>query len=213
MSRSCQSATSSSPAMQVAPQDAGQAGQALGGDGVALVGHGRGALLAGREALLDLAHLGALQVAQLDGDQLDRRPDRRAGPQVLGVAVAGDDLRGRHGRQAERGAHVALDEGIDVGVRARPRRRACRPPRPPGPSAAGHGRGPPAGTTAPPSRRTSSARRGCRGCARSWRVSRWRSAVALSVATSPSDAASSRSAASRSIQHHAVSTTSDEVRP
>ena len=44
-------------------------------------------------------------------------------------------------------------------------------------------------------------------------VSRWRSAVALSVATSPSDAASSSSAASRSIQHQAVSTTSDDVRP
>ena len=118
MSRSCHRATSSSPAMRLPRRMRARPAQALGGDGVALVGHGRRALLAGRKPSSHLAHLGALQVAQLDGDQLDRGPDRRAGPQVLGVPVAGDDLRGRHRRQAECGAHVALHEGIDVGVRA-----------------------------------------------------------------------------------------------
>ena len=45
-------------------------------------------------------------------------PDRRARPQQLGVAVAGDDLGGGHGREPERAAHVGLDRGVDVGVGA-----------------------------------------------------------------------------------------------
>ena len=44
--------------------------------------------------------------------------DRGARPQVLGVAVAGDDLGGGHRREAEGGAHVGLDPGVDVGVGA-----------------------------------------------------------------------------------------------
>ena len=52
--------------------------------------------------------------------------------------------------------------------------RAAPQPRP--------GRGRPAGTTAPPSPRTWSARRGCRGCAPPWRCRGGASAVACSVA-------------------------------
>ena len=59
MSRSCQSATSSRPADEVAAQHPGQAAQPLGQDRVALVGHGRAALLARLERLLDLADLAA----------------------------------------------------------------------------------------------------------------------------------------------------------
>ena len=59
---------------QVAPQHPGQAAQPLAGDGVQLVGHGRGAHLAGAEPLGHLAHLGALQVADLGGHQLDGAP-------------------------------------------------------------------------------------------------------------------------------------------
>ena len=78
MSRSCQSATSSRPACRLPRRMRARPAQPLGGDRVALVRHGRGALLARLEALLDLPHLGALQVAQLDGDQLDSGPDGRA---------------------------------------------------------------------------------------------------------------------------------------
>ena len=35
--------------------------------------------------------------------------------EVLGVAVPGDDLGGRHRGQAEGGAHLGLDRGVDVG--------------------------------------------------------------------------------------------------
>ena len=80
---------------QVAPEHPGQAGQALAGDGVALVGHGRAALLPGPEGFGRLAHLGALEVADLGGHHLDGGAHRGAGPQVLGVAVAGHDLGGR----------------------------------------------------------------------------------------------------------------------
>ena len=51
MSRSCQRATSSRPADEVAAQHPGQAAQPLGQDRVALVGHGRAALLARLERL------------------------------------------------------------------------------------------------------------------------------------------------------------------
>ncbi len=103
---------------EVAAQDPGQAGQAFARDRVALVGHGRAALLPGPERFRRLAHLGALEVADLGGELLDRRAHRRARPQVLGVAVAGHDLGGRHRLQAEGLAHLALHDGVDVGVRA-----------------------------------------------------------------------------------------------
>ena len=47
-----------------------------------------------------------------------RRADRRARVEHFGVAVARQHLRGGHGREAEVLAHVPLDRGIDVGVRA-----------------------------------------------------------------------------------------------
>ena len=78
--------------------------------------HGRAALLPGAEGLLDLAHLAAGQVPDLGAHELDGRPDGRAGVEVLGVAVPGDHLGGRHRRQAERGADPGLDRGVDVGV-------------------------------------------------------------------------------------------------
>ena len=108
------------PGAEVAAQQAGQARELLGLHRVALVGHGRRALLAGAERLLRLAHLGALEVADLGGDELDGGADRRAREQVLGVAVAGDDLGGGH-RVAARGPRTR---------RPRPRGRCwstCRP--------------------------------------------------------------------------------------
>ena len=94
MSRSCQSATFSTPGLRVAAQHARQAGDALGGDRVALVRHRARALLARAERLLDLAHLGALEVADLGREALEPGAGQRDRLQHLGVAVARDDLGG-----------------------------------------------------------------------------------------------------------------------
>ena len=56
----------------VAAQQPGEAGDPLGEDRVALVGHRARALLAGAERLLDLADLGVLEVADLGREPLDR---------------------------------------------------------------------------------------------------------------------------------------------
>ena len=168
MSRSCHKATSCSPASRLDREDPRQPADRLGRDRVALVRHRRRALLARLEPLLHLAHLGALQVAQLDGDQLARRRRPRRTPRGLGVTIAGDHLRRRH-RASARGARRRT-------LRPRGRRwSTCRPRRDSLHTAtdrraaveAGRGRGRPAAPTARPWRRTSSARRGCRGCARS----------------------------------------------
>ena len=82
------------------------------------MGHRRRALLPRREALPHLAHLGALEVAELDGDQFTRSADRGQRPEELGVPVAGDHLRGGHRRETQRVADVPFDERIDVGVGA-----------------------------------------------------------------------------------------------
>ena len=106
------------PGTDVGAQHARQPRQPLARDGVALVGHGGAALLPRPEGLLDLADLGALKVAHLGGELLDRCSGARARPEVLGVTVACDHLGGRHRREAERLAHLSLDPGVDVGIRA-----------------------------------------------------------------------------------------------
>ena len=77
MSRSCQSATFSRPGLRVAAQHAGQARDPLGDDRVALVRHRARALLALAERLLDLAHLGALEVPDLGRQPLERGAGER----------------------------------------------------------------------------------------------------------------------------------------
>ena len=78
MSRSCQSATFSRPGLGVAAQEPRDAGDPLADDRVALVRHRRGALLgAGAERLLHLAHLGALEVADLGGEALEAGAGQR----------------------------------------------------------------------------------------------------------------------------------------
>ena len=79
--------------LRVAAQQPGEAGDALARDRVALVRHRARSLLAFRERLLDLAHLRALQVADLRREPLERRAGERDRGQHLGVAVTRDDLR------------------------------------------------------------------------------------------------------------------------
>ena len=57
-------------------------------------------------------------MADLGAHELDRAADGGAGVEVLGVAVAGDDLRRRHRGEAERRAHLSLDGRVDVRVGA-----------------------------------------------------------------------------------------------
>ena len=81
---------------RIAAHQPGEPGEVLGEDGVPLVGHGRAALLPGAERLLHLADLGALQVADLHRELLQAGRQQRQRAEVLGVAVALDDLaRGR----------------------------------------------------------------------------------------------------------------------
>ena len=177
------------PGLQVAAQHAGEAAELLGLHRVALVRHRARALLgAGAERLLDLADLGALEVADLGGERLDGGAHRRARVEQLGVAVAGDHLRGRHRREPERLAHVGLDRGIDVGVGADRARELADGDGRPGPGPAARGRGAPAWPRGRAWRRTWWARRARRGCARPWRrrgsawawavMATWRAAAA-----------------------------------
>jgi hypothetical protein len=81
------------------------------------VGHGAAALLAGSERLERLAHLGALEVSDLDRDPLQRAAEDGQRGQQLGVAVAAHDLgRCRVGLQAEAVEHVPLHGTAHVGV-------------------------------------------------------------------------------------------------
>ena len=77
-----------------AAHDAREAADPLGGDRIALVRHRRGALLAGGERLLDLADLGAREVADLEAEGVERRGDDGEHREELRVPVALDDLRG-----------------------------------------------------------------------------------------------------------------------
>src|SRR5581483_6545630 len=82
--------------------DARETADALRHDRVALVGHRRRALLALPERLLHLGHLGARQVADLEGEGVERGGDDGERAQELGMPVALQDLRrGRRRLEAE----------------------------------------------------------------------------------------------------------------
>ena len=98
---------------------AGKAGEVLGEDGIALVRHGGRALLALREELLGLHHLGALQMADLGRQALDRRRDDGERGEEGRMPVARDHLgRNRFDFQAEFLRDVRLDPRVDIGERA-----------------------------------------------------------------------------------------------
>ena len=128
MSRSCHERDVLEPGLQIAAQHAGEPAELLGLHRVALVRHRARALLgAGAERLLHLAHLGALEVADLGREGLDGGTHRRARVEQLGVAVAGDHLRGRHRRRARAPRTRRPRPRGRCWSRCRPRPRACRP--------------------------------------------------------------------------------------
>ena len=116
MSRSCHSATFFERRDHRRAHQAGEAGQVLRQHRVALVRHGGGALLARREIFLGLAHFGALEMADLDGDALHGRGDHGERREERGVAVARDHLgRDRLDCESELLRDVFLDARVDVG--------------------------------------------------------------------------------------------------
>ena len=119
MSRSCQSATFSSPTTRVGAHDARKPADPLGDDRVALVRHRRRPLLAAAERLLHLAHLRAREVPDLVREPVERRREQRECVQHLGVPIALEDLRrARRRLEPEPLAGDPLDLRVDRRVRA-----------------------------------------------------------------------------------------------
>ena len=153
----------------VGAQQPRQADDLLAADRVALVRHGRRALLPLGERLLDLADLGLLQAADLERALLERRSGDRQRRQQLGVTVALDHLRTppTTGSRPSVRQTSRFDRRREVGKGAdRAREHAHRDARR-ARARGGRGRAPARRTTAPASGRTSSARRARRACGRS----------------------------------------------
>ena len=144
MSRSCHSATSSSAACRLPRSTRASPRELLRLHRVALVRHrARALLLALAERLLGLAHLGALQVPDLERERLDARAERRARVQHLGVAVAGSTCVAGTGC-SPRCSHTYRSTAGRRWSTCRPRPRACRPRSRRAPAQAARGRGAPA---------------------------------------------------------------------
>ena len=127
MSRSCQSATFSSPTSAWRADDAREPADPLGDDRVPLVRHRRRPLLAAAERLLDLAHLGPREVPDLEREPLERRGEQaraRSAPprggRAAGSASSSAPARARAARRRS-----ARPRGRPPRT-CRPRRRACR---------------------------------------------------------------------------------------
>ena len=98
--------------------DAREAADPLGDDGIPLVRHRRRALLPAPERLLHLGDLGAREVPDLERERVERGGDDGERRQQLGVTVALEDLgRARRRLEAEALARDPLELGIGGGVR------------------------------------------------------------------------------------------------
>src|SRR5580700_6619182 len=86
--------------LRVCTHDAGEAADLLSRNGIAFVRHGGRALLLFGEELFGFAHFGTLQMANLNGNLVERCRDNGKRRDVMRVPVALNDLRG-HGRGLE----------------------------------------------------------------------------------------------------------------
>ncbi len=94
---------------RVPPEHAGEPGNPLARDRIALVRHRRRTLLPLGEVLLRLQHFGLLEVPDLRGELLQRAADHREDGHELGMAVALQDLgRDRRRREPELRADILL---------------------------------------------------------------------------------------------------------
>ena len=119
MSRSCQSAMSSSPGCTLARSTRASPQSCSHFTGLRLCGIALEPFCSPvRNGSSTSRDLGALEVPDLERGRLDPRAERRARVEQLGVSVAGDHLRRRHRLETEPLADERLDLGIDVGVGA-----------------------------------------------------------------------------------------------
>ena len=197
-----------------AADDAREAADPLGDDGVPLVRHRRRALLPAAERLLHLGDLGAREVPDLERELVERRRDDRERGEELGVTVALEDLRrGRRRLEPEPLAGDALELGIGRGVRSDGAREladahALERPRD---ALRGCGR---ARTPSPASFRPKVVGSAWTPCVRPiCSVARCCSARATTAANARSRPSRISAPASRICSASAVSTTSEEVRP
>ena len=119
MSRSCQTATFSRPTSAAARTTRARPQIRSATFGLRLCGIDDEPFMPGCERLLDLAHLGAREVADLEREALERGGAEGERVQQLGVSVAGDDLRRQRIRlEAEALAGDPLDLRLDDDVGA-----------------------------------------------------------------------------------------------
>ncbi len=198
----------------VRPHDPRDPADALGRDRVALVRHRRRALLAAAERLLDLAHLGAGEMADLGREAIERRGEQGERREQLGVPVALQDLRrARRGLEAEPLAGDALHLGLGGGVGADGAGELARRagPRSRGRAAPGRGRG---ANAQPASLSPNVVGSAWTPCVRPMHiVSRCSSARATTAPKARSSPSSTSAPASCTASESAVSSTSDDVSP
>ena len=119
MSRSCQRATFSSPTIAFARTTRAIPQMRSAVIGLRLCGIADEPFWPAAERLLDLAHLGPREVADLGREAIERRGEQRERREQLGVTVALEDLgRARRRLEAEPLARDALDLRLGGGVRA-----------------------------------------------------------------------------------------------
>ncbi len=83
------------------------------------MGHGRAAFLSLGEAFFDLQNIGALQVANLCGEAIERGANQGEDLHVIGMAIAGDHLGARRvGSEAKNLAGEFFHLWICIGVGA-----------------------------------------------------------------------------------------------
>ena len=117
------------PGLQVAAQHPGEPAELLALHRVALVRHRARALLGARRGTAPRPRATSVRCRWRisSANASIARADRRARVEELGVAVAGEHLRGRH-RARARGARTRTPRPRDRrSSRCRPRPRACRP--------------------------------------------------------------------------------------
>ena len=214
MSRSCQSGTFSRPTSAAARTTRARPEMRSATFGLRLCGIADEPFMPGGERLLDLAHLGAREVADLGREAVERGRAQGERREQLGVPVARDHLgRDRIGLEPEALAGDPLDLGVERRVRADRARRAGRRESPRARDRAASGRGRARTPSLRASSRRSSARRGCRASGRCRSFCRCSSARRTTAASARSSSASRSAPASRICSERAVSTTSEEVRP
>ena len=168
MSRSCQSATFSIAGSAMPRTSRARPVRFSVSTGLRLCGIAEEPFWPGEKNSSRLQHLGALHVADLGGDVLDRRGDDAERGEEHRVPVARDHLgRDRLGRQAHLRADMLLDRADRCWRRCRPRPRSRRSrfPRARVYQPA-RGRAPSRHRSGRRSGPSSSARHGCRGSGR-----------------------------------------------